>query len=102
MRRDFAQGELVMQHDIAFHEAIARASRNPMFALIVQSFGIMTRQTWPIGWRARVDDSERYESVACHEAIAAAIAAGDRRRAETAMAEHFDNTVKLLLASGVN
>ncbi|MHB1101908.1 MAG: FadR/GntR family transcriptional regulator [Devosia sp.] len=102
MRADFAESEKVMEHDIAFHEAIARASRNPMFALIVQSFHVVTRQTWPIGWRARGVDEQRYENVACHEAIASAIAEGDRAQAEAHMAEHFDNTVKLLLASGIN
>jgi DNA-binding FadR family transcriptional regulator len=102
MRADFGDTDKVMEHDIAFHEAIARASRNPMFALVVGSFHVVTRQTWHIGWKARVSDDERYEHVALHEAIAAAIAAGDRARAETQMAAHFDNTVKLLLQSGIN
>jgi len=102
MRADFRDGEKVMEHDIAFHEAIARASRNPMFALVVQSFHVVTRQTWPVGWRARGGDEERFESVACHEAIAAAIVRGERAEAEHSMAAHFDNTVKLLLASGIN
>lgn len=102
MRADFTDADKVMQHDIAFHEAIARASRNPIFALIVGSFHVVTRQTWRIGWLARGTDAERYESVACHEAIAAAIEAGNRPAAETLMAEHFDNTVKVLLAGGIN
>jgi GntR family transcriptional regulator, transcriptional repressor for pyruvate dehydrogenase complex len=102
MRADFSDADKVMEHDIAFHETIAQASRNPMFALVVSSFHVVTRQTWRIGWKARASDDERYESVACHEAIAEAIAAGDRHAAERLMAEHFDNTVKLLLDSGVN
>jgi DNA-binding FadR family transcriptional regulator len=102
MRTDFSEADKVMEHDIAFHEAIARASRNPMFSMAVGAFHVVTRQTWRIGWRARQDDAERYQSVACHEAIAAAIEACDRPEAERLMAEHFDHTVKLLLASGVN
>jgi len=102
MRADFADADKVMEHDIAFHEAIARASRNPLFALIVGSFHVVTRRTWRIGWLARETDADRYENVACHEAIAAAIERGDRPRAEALMAEHFDNTVKVLLASGIN
>jgi GntR family transcriptional regulator, transcriptional repressor for pyruvate dehydrogenase complex len=102
MRADFFDADRVMEHDIAFHEAIAQASRNPMFVLMVSSFHVVTRQTWRIGWKARSSDAERYESVAGHEAIAAAIEVGDRRTAERQMAEHFDNTVKLLLESGVN
>ena len=57
---------------------------------------------WQIGWQARSSDDERWESVNCHEAIAEAIAASDRVKAENFMAAHFDNTVKLLLNSGIN
>lgn len=102
MRADFGDSDKVMEHDIAFHETIARASRNPIFALIVGSFHVVTRQTWRIGWLARETDADRYENVACHEAIAAAIEAGNRPAAEDQMAAHFDNTVKVLLASGIN
>jgi DNA-binding FadR family transcriptional regulator len=102
MRADFFEADKVMEHDIAFHEAIARASRNPVFALIVGSFHVVTRQTWRIGWAARETDEQRNESVSCHEAIAAAIETGNRAEAEFQMAAHFDNTVKVLLASGIN
>jgi GntR family transcriptional regulator, transcriptional repressor for pyruvate dehydrogenase complex len=102
MRRDFADAEAVMEHDIAFHRAIARASHNPMFATIVDSFHVVTRQTWRIGWQARRSEEDRLRSVACHEAIAGAIAARDRLSAESLMASHFDETVKMLLDSGIN
>jgi GntR family transcriptional regulator, transcriptional repressor for pyruvate dehydrogenase complex len=102
MRADFHDAAKVMEHDIAFHEAIAKASRNRMFAIVVGSFHVVTRQTWHIGWKARASDAERYELVGLHESIAAAIEAGDRHGAEARMAAHFDDTVKLLLMSGVN
>ena len=102
MRSDFERSELVMEHDIAFHEAIAAASRNPLFALIVGSFHVVTRQTWRIGWVARPTNADRMESVACHEAIARAIAERDPRAAGTKMGDHFDGTVKILLAAGIN
>ena len=102
MRADFDDMDKVMEHDIAFHEAIARGSRNPLFALMVGSFHVATRQTWRIGWLTRESNAARHESVGCHEAIAKAISAADRAEAERLMAEHFDDTVKLLLASGIN
>ncbi len=102
MRRQFADAERVMESDIAFHGAIARASKNAMFALLVGSFHVVTRQTWHIGWRARRSDEHRLHSVVCHEEIAAAIVAHDRDRAEMLMADHFDETVKMLLDSGIN
>jgi GntR family transcriptional repressor for pyruvate dehydrogenase complex len=101
MKADFSMSERVMEHDIAFHAAIGRASRNPLFALIVGSFEVVTRQTWRIGWTSRRSDAERLESVDCHRRIAAAIAHGDQRLAEAAMAEHFDHSVKALLAAGI-
>jgi DNA-binding FadR family transcriptional regulator len=101
MRATFHQPPEAMEHDIAFHAAIAGASRNPLFALIVGSFDVITRQTWRIGWDSRPTDAERMANVECHERIAAAIVAREPRTAEAAMAEHFDNSVRALLSAGV-
>ena len=101
MRRDLATPERVMKHDIAFHEAIAAASRNPMLALLVRSFHRVTRKTWPIGWASRRHESDRIATIANHEAIAAAIAHHDAPAAEAGMAEHFDTSTKILLAAGI-
>jgi DNA-binding FadR family transcriptional regulator len=101
MQRDFFDPQKVMEHDIAFHEAIGVASKNPMFALIVGSFHVVTRHTWPIGWASRASNETRQESIDGHLAIAQAIANGDPARGEAAMVDHFDLTVKALLAAGV-
>jgi len=101
MRRAFSRPNEAMEHDIAFHSAIAVASRNPLFALIVGSFSVVTRQTWRIGWDSRSTDAERLANVECHARIAAAIEAREPRVAEAAMAEHFDGSVKALLSAGV-
>jgi GntR family transcriptional regulator, transcriptional repressor for pyruvate dehydrogenase complex len=101
MRETFSRPPEVMEHDIAFHGAIAVASRNPLFALVVGSFALVTRQTWRIGWESRTTDAQRMASVECHERIAAAIEARDPRAAEMAMAQHFDDSVRALLAAGV-
>ena len=101
MRDAFLRPAEVMEHDIAFHGAIAVASRNPLFALVVGSFGVITRQTWRIGWESRSSDAQRMGSVECHERIAAAIEVRDARGAEAAMAQHFDDSVKALLTAGV-
>jgi DNA-binding FadR family transcriptional regulator len=101
MRKAFSTPPDVMEHDIAFHGAIAVASRNPLFALVVGSFGLVTRQTWRIGWESRATDVQRMASVECHERVAAAIEARNPRAAEAAMAQHFDDSVRALLAAGV-
>ena len=101
MRKNFFRPEQAMEHDIAFHAAIAVASRNPLFALIVGSFGVVTRQTWRIGWDSRRPTPSVSPTSSATNAIAAAISARDRVAAEAAMAAHFDDSVKALLAAGV-
>ena len=91
----------VMEHDIALHLAIAHASRNPLFALIIGAFGGVTRQTWPIGWKSRTSNDERQAMSELHVAIAEAIAAGDPTAAARLMDEHFDQSIKALLRAGL-
>jgi GntR family transcriptional repressor for pyruvate dehydrogenase complex len=91
----------VMELDIRFHELIARASGNPLFATMIASFRVVTRQTWHIGWRCRGTIENRTENIRCHERIARAVAEQDPPRAEAAIAEHFDSAVGVLLRAGV-
>ena len=72
-----------------------------MFSLIVGSFHVVTRQTWPIGWASRASNETRQESIDGHMTIARAIADGDPAAGEQAMTDHFDLTTKALLEAGV-
>ncbi|MFM8746029.1 MAG: FadR/GntR family transcriptional regulator [Aestuariivirga sp.] len=101
MEQDFDSPEKVKESDIAFHEVIARASRNPLFSAIVSAFRVITEKTWHIGWSSRPADRDRRANVLCHQRIAEAIARQNAREAEALMGEHFDNSVKALLAAGI-
>lgn len=101
MEIDFGDTAKVMEHDLAFHLAIAKASRNPVFELILGAFQSVTRQTWPIGWKSRTSDDARHAAGQLHIAIGQAIAAGDPQTASTLMARHFDESVHALLAAGI-
>lgn len=101
METEFHLAEKVMEHDLAFHLAIAKASKNPIFPLILGAFQTVSRQTWPIGWRSRSSDEERRAMNALHLAIAKAIYAGDPQKASQLMATHFDESAKALLAAGI-
>lgn len=92
----------LMEHDLAFHLALARASRNPVYALIVGAFQEVTRQTWPIGWKSRPTQSARDLMIANHVDIARAVAAGDPPSAMASMSLHFDESVTALLAAGLS
>lgn len=100
MEADFSTPDKVMEHDIAFHLAIAKASRNPVFVLIIGAFQGVTRQTWPIGWKSRTAEDSR-EMNALHLKLAEAIAAGDPHAATELMNRHFDESVKALLKAGL-
>lgn len=99
-----AGGDLVAQteHDIAFHAAIARASHNPVLALLVSSFADVMRETCPVGWRSRRDDAERQLVFDAHDRIAEAIADQDPEAAERAMIAHFASSLTALTNSGYN
>lgn len=91
---DLAQ---ITQLDIAFHEAIARASHNPLFVQIVTSFAPLMAEAVPRAWGTRSSDAERDRVFDNHLAVADAIADGDPKQALLAMDAHFDATIGLHL-----
>lgn len=98
LREDHRQ---IMELDIRFHALIARASGNALYELMVGSYGVITRQTWDIGWRARATQENREENIRCHERIATAIMMQDAAKAEAAMTEHFETAISVLIRAGV-
>ena len=101
MRRDFADANAVMEHDLKLHGAIAQATRNPMFVTMVMAFEQVSRVNWPIGWSSRGSEEGRWRMIAVHEAIAKAVADQDVGGAECAMSAHFDDTLRALAIAGV-
>lgn len=80
-------------HDIAFHQAIARAGGNALFLQIVRSFEALMRAAVPAAWATRTAVEQRDVMLAHHHAIADAIAARDSRAAVAAMDAHFDASI---------
>lgn len=101
MRAEIEKPTEIMEHDLAFHLAIAKAGKNPVFSLIVGAFEGVTRQTWGIGWRSRSTQVEQHDMLDIHLELAHAIEAGDPQRASELMARHFDASVRALLAAGI-
>lgn len=93
--------ETLMELDLAFHAAIANASKNPVFELIVNAFHAIMRQTWPIGWRSRTTEEARQVMLDTHLGIARAIMAGDPVEASRLMGLHFDESVRALIDAGL-
>ncbi|WP_306120284.1 MULTISPECIES: FadR/GntR family transcriptional regulator [unclassified Roseitalea] len=101
MRPAFETPEQVMEHDLGFHIEIAKAAKNPVFAMIVGAFEGVTRQTWPIGWRSRTTAQEQLAMIDLHIALGEAIMVGDPAAAAELMGEHFDVSVRALVAAGI-
>jgi len=79
--------------DIAFHQAIAKATHNMIFHQIVRSFENTMRSAVPAAWRTRITREQQDVVRRNHIAIAEAIDAGDPDRAFEAMDSHFDASV---------
>lgn len=93
MERDVADRPTMTTHDLAFHEAIAQASHNPLFLQIVRSFAPLMRIAVPAAWNTRLAQEDQKTIIARHHAIAHAIKAGDIEGAEAAMNAHFDVSI---------
>lgn len=85
------------RHDIAFHEAIARASHNALFLQIVSSFGPLMETAVPTAWATRSTESDRLATIDRHRAVAAAIRDRNPAAAVAAMDDHFDTSIGDLL-----
>lgn len=89
--------EAMTAHDIAFHQIIAQASRNALFAQLVVSFSQMMQVAVPAAWKTRTAAAQRELMIERHRAVAAAIAERDPTKAVAAMDAHFDASVGDLL-----
>lgn len=99
MADNFGNQADMARHDIAFHEAIARASHNALFVQIVSSFGPLMEVAVPTAWSTRTTDAERLTIIERHRAVADAILRGDPQAAQAAMDDHFDASIGGLLES---
>ena len=85
--------ETMCRHDIAFHEAIARATHNALFVQIVASFGPLMEVAVPTAWRTRTTDLQRETTIERHRAVARAIRRQDPIVATLAMGDQFDASI---------
>lgn len=86
-------------HDIAFHQAIARASGNALFLQIVRSFEPLMRTAVPTAWHTRRTRDQREDMLALHGTLAQAVADRDTATASTLMDAHFDKSIADLFAA---
>lgn len=80
-------------HDIAFHNAIARASHNILFIQIVASFAPLMEVAVPAAWSTRTARKQQQLMIDRHKAVAHAILERNPEAAATAMSAHFDSAI---------
>lgn len=95
-----AQGADGVEEDVGFHLAIARATGNPYWVGLVESYAEQIRKAVRVtrANEARRADLARQVRVE-HEKIVDAIAAGDAQRARRAAAAHMEHAVRRVTAA---
>ena len=98
--RATARGSDGVEEDVRFHLAIARATGNPYWVQLVESYAEQIRQAVRVtrANEARRADFARQVKVE-HERIVDAIAAGDAARAGKAAAAHMEHAVRRVSAA---
>jgi GntR family transcriptional repressor for pyruvate dehydrogenase complex len=94
MRQARDDVELLNQHDAAFHRAVIAATGNATLCSLLE--GISSRTLRARVWRGLVDGNASDRTIAEHEAIYAALAAGDPALAQAAALLHVSTTEKWL------
>ncbi|MBB1583184.1 FadR/GntR family transcriptional regulator [Serratia sp. OS31] len=93
--------EKFIQHDINFHLIIARASRNPLSGILLQSLHEQLRRSIHAGLEAQSgSDAERKQIVSLHQDICDCVCAQDSEGAMKAMTNHFNTAVNSLIEKG--
>lgn len=85
--------DALTQHDIAFHQAIAKASGNVLLYTIIRSFGSVMTAAAPAAWHARVTAGRQTMVLQQHRRLAEAIANRDSAAALAEMNAHFDAAI---------
>lgn len=102
MARDHHDMAKVAVHDIAFHDAIARAGHNALFVQIVSSFAPLMHEAVPAAWKTREGPEDRFATLERHRTLARAIMDRDADAAVRAMDDHFDASIGDILLGLAN
>ena len=100
MRRMRSDLERYADADAAFHTALARATQNPMFVVMIGALRGPLRQAVQIGMRSRTTEAQRQRVFELHDLIAGAVEAGDSVLAGELMTLHFTEAVNAIAEAG--
>lgn len=93
-RRDI---DSFVRHDVSFHECVAEATGNPLFAIISSALGEAMATSVRAGLESRSDQEQVMRVIESHQDIIDAIVKSDATAAGRCMERHFDEA-RLALA----
>ncbi len=102
MRAAGRQRERFVQADLRFHEAVGRATGNPLFGLLGNALMGSLERTVRAGYDSLRSRAEVDRVVEIHEGIAEAIAARNVSLARRRMESHFDEARQFVVARDVS
>ena len=100
IRTDIGDHDRFLEHDIAFHVALAEATENPMYSLMLKALRAPLEQSIHAGLSDERMKNRGKNIVELHQEIVEAVCARDENRATEAMARHFDTAVSDILQTG--
>ena len=93
-RRKHKTGQSAILEDTAFHAVLARATRNRVVMSIMETLNDLLVESRKLTLKQK---GRPERSIKGHEAVIAALRAGDGERAANAMRTHIDEIADLLL-----
>jgi DNA-binding FadR family transcriptional regulator len=97
MAKCLKSGKAYSALDLRFHLALAEATGNPLYTLLIEAFRQTFEASMLVGierWSATPELSRVQE---LHEAIVETVAAGDPEAAAAAMRQHFDDALQAIV-----
>jgi GntR family transcriptional regulator, transcriptional repressor for pyruvate dehydrogenase complex len=88
--------EIYVKHDIAFHRAVAAATKNPFVSMVISFVDLKLQESIFVALRKLDFQSTTEISIIEHKAIFKAIQARDPVAASTAMRTHLQNSARRL------
>lgn len=95
MRDPSLAAEAIALVDLDFHLALARATQNPIFPLMLSPLISLLRDQFLVTWRG-YDEWPPRRVLEQHTAILEAVVAGDPQRARQTLFEHLDSSEETL------
>jgi DNA-binding FadR family transcriptional regulator len=98
MARQIDDGDRYLELDLKLHVTLAEATGNPLYSLLIDALRqliLVAMSTGRERW-SQIEGLDRVQEL--HEAIVKAVVAGDPAAAASAMAQHFDDALTVILA----